>query len=273
MLNLIKMDLYRLFHSKAIKVGMIASVIVAFVGMLFNFGIISLIEIVPDEDGLATGWLGMIFPAANWIEGVDFASIVISGTNILSLFIGCMVSASFISAEQSCGYVKNIAGQLHDRGYTVISKFAVTSLIHFIVLLIYALVSTVCAFVFFSKYIVAYSVGKLIAGFLLRLLLFIAINAVILFLCTLTKSQSLAMVTGAIFGIGVTKIFYMIANMILKMLKISINITNFMPDGINGELNFGTIETLAVKAIIVSVVFIAIFLTGATLLVKKRDVK
>ena len=39
MFNLIKMDLYRLFHSKAMRVGIIIAAIVAFVGMLVNLGV------------------------------------------------------------------------------------------------------------------------------------------------------------------------------------------------------------------------------------------
>ena len=44
MLNLIKMDFYRLLHSKAIKVGIVISTIIAFVGMLLNLGILELIK-------------------------------------------------------------------------------------------------------------------------------------------------------------------------------------------------------------------------------------
>ena len=43
MLNLIKMDFYRLFHSKAVKVGAVAAALIAFLGMLLNFGIIEIL--------------------------------------------------------------------------------------------------------------------------------------------------------------------------------------------------------------------------------------
>ena len=57
------------------------------------------------------------------------------------------------------------------------------------------------------------------------------------------------------------------------MLKISIDISKIMPDGINGLISVSSLGTIAVKAIVVSIVFIAGFLIGAVMLFKKRDVK
>ena len=49
MLSLIKMDLYRLFHSRMFKVGLICSVIVAFLSMLLSFGVIELIKLAMED--------------------------------------------------------------------------------------------------------------------------------------------------------------------------------------------------------------------------------
>lgn len=273
MLNLVKMDIYRFFHSKTIKVGLIAAAIIAFVGMLLNLGILEIIKFGIQDDPSSAESFGVLFPIISWLNGVDFADVVFVGTSTLSLFVSCMMAASFIGAEQSCGYVKNIAGQLPNRGMTIVSKFIVTCIIQLMVLLIYTVISSICAVTFFSSYVNAYSIVALIEGFLLRFLLFCAIDAVVLFFCTLTKSHSIAMVVGAIFGIGVTHLVYLAANALLGMLKISINVEKIMPDGINGLINVSDLGTIAIKAIIVSTVFIVGFLTGAILLFKKRDVK
>jgi hypothetical protein len=81
------------------------------------------------------------------------------------------------------------------------------------------------------------------------------------------------MVIGAIFGIGVTGLVYLAATSLLGMLKISINISKLMPDGINGLISVSSLGTITVRAIVVSIVFIAGFLIGAVMLFKKRDVK
>lgn len=274
MFNLVKMDLYRLFHSKVVKVGLIAAAVIATLGMLLNLGILEVMKLggVQDDPSSAES-MSLIFPILSWLNGVDFADVVFTGTSFLTLFVSCMMVASFIGAEQSCGYVKNIAGQLPNRGMTVVSKFIVTCLIQFAILLIYTIISVILAPMLFSAYIKAYSIGLLVEGLLLRLLLFCAINAIVLFFCTLTKSHAIAMVVGAILGIGVTGLLYMAAGALLSMAKISINIAEIMPDGINGLISVSSLGTIAVKAIIVSVIFIAAFLFGAIWLFKKRDVK
>ena len=81
------------------------------------------------------------------------------------------------------------------------------------------------------------------------------------------------MVIGAIFGIGVTSLVYLAASSLLGMLKITVNVSHLMPDGINGLISVSSLGTISVRAIIVSIIFIAGFLIGAVMLFKKRDVK
>jgi ABC-type transport system involved in multi-copper enzyme maturation permease subunit len=156
---------------------------------------------------------------------------------------------------------------------TVVSKFIVSCAVQLIVLLIYTGVSLLCAGLFFNSYIKTYSILALIEGLLLRFLLFCAVTAIVVFFCTLTKSHSIAMVIGAILGTGITSLIYLAANGLLSMLKITVDLAKFMPDGINGLINVSNLGTIAVKAIVVSVVFIAGFLISAVILFKKRDVK
>ena len=75
------------------------------------------------------------------------------------------------------------------------------------------------------------------------------------------------------FGIGVTSLVYMAITALLGTIKINIDVAKFMPDGINGLITVSGLSTIAVRAIIISIVFIAGFLIGAVLLFKKRDVK
>ncbi len=272
MLNIVRMDFYRLFHSKAFRVGIIAATLVSLVGMLLYLGILEIIKLTLETDPEATEGLEVFFSVIYWLDGVDFADIVFKGTNAFSLFVSCMIVASFVGAEQSCGYIKNIAGQLSNRGKTVISKYIVTCFVQLSVILIFTLVSSLCAVFFFKSYITGYSIATLIEGLALRFLLFCAINAVVLFFCTLTKSHAIAMVVGAIYGISVTSLVYLAASAILGMLKISVDIAKLMPDGINGLISVADLNTVAVRAIIVSVAFIGCFLTGSVVLFNKRDV-
>ena len=81
------------------------------------------------------------------------------------------------------------------------------------------------------------------------------------------------MVAGCIFGIGVTKFAYSTAEMLLSLMKINFPISQYMPDGVNSQLTLDTVGELYIKAILVSLVFIAVFVAANYLVLRKRDVK
>ena len=273
MWNLIKMDFYRLFSSKAIKIGALMACIVSAAYMLLSLGIVEIIKLALKDTPEVATEMGFLLSQVAWINGVDFSDIVLNGTAAFSLFVGCMIAANFIGSEQSCGYTKNFAGQLPNRGYMVISKFIVTSFIQLMVLVIYTIISVVFAQFVFGQYVNGYQIDMLFAGLGLRLLLHIAVNAVIIFICTLTKSHAIAMVAGCIFGIGITKIAYMGITMILNAAKIKFEIANYMPDGINSQIAVDSIRDIYLKAILVSFAFIVVFVGANYYVVSKRDVK
>ena len=274
MLNLIKMDLYRLLRSKTLRVGLIAAAIVALSCMLLSLGLLEIVKLTSGDNLAAVAEMSFLFPCFAFLAGASWGDIVLYGVGSFSLFIGCMITASFIGSEQSCGYVKNIAGQIPHKGFLAISKFVATSVAMALVLLVYLAVCAPLTSVLFSSYITnGYAIGELIGAFALRFLLFIAVNAVIVFLCTLTKSHAAAMVTGAILGIGVTTIVYFAISSVLGMLKIKFDVANLMPDGVNGMLNCGNLVEILPKALTVSLVFIVAFVTGTYLLMEKRDVR
>ena len=276
MSKLIKMEFYRFFTSKTIRFGVIFACLVAAAYMFFSLGIVKLMEFAGESDPelyMSMMGLDILLSQLSWAGGVDFADVVIAGTGAFSLFIGCMMTASFIGSEQSSKYTKNFAGQLPNRGYTAISKFVVTSAAHILILVIYTIVSSVLAVVLLGNVISGYNIGTLLGGLGLRVLLHLAINAAIVFICTLTKSHAVAMVVGSIFGIGVTRLVYMILGMILSVMKVNFPIGEYMPDGINSQLAFDTVSDLAVKGILVSVAFVAVFVALNFILIRKRDVK
>ena len=273
MWKLIKMDFYRFFSSKTIKVGAFAACLMSFGYILLSLGVIALVQFAFKDDPSMAADMGVILPQVAWMNGVDFADIVFGGTGALSLFIGCMISASFIGSEQSCGYTKNFAGQLNNRGYIAISKFVVTSFGQIMVLAIYAAVVAIFAKLMLGQYINGYSISNLFAALALRLMLHIAINAVIIFICTLTKSHSVAMIAGCIFGLGVTKAAYLSVGMLLSIAKINFDLAGYMPDGINDQLGIYNAGGIVSKAIIVSVAFIIVFVAANYYVVRKRDVR
>lgn len=273
MWKLIKMDFYRLFNSKAIKVGVIMAFLLSAGYILVSLGIIALAKIAFNEDPMMADSLGIILSQVAWMNGVDLSEIVFDGTTVFSLFIGCMISASFMGSEHSCGYTKNYAGQLKDKGYMAVSKLVTTSFVQTMVLVVYIIVCSVLGSLVLGQYISGFDAKTLFWALGLRLMLHLAINAIIVFICTFTKSNSIAMVVGCIFGLGVTRVAYTTLALILSVVKINIDLANYMPDGINGQLVLNTVGELSPRAIVVSIVFIVAFLMASCYVIRNRDVK
>lgn len=273
MWKLIKMDFYRLFNSKAIKIGAIMSVLLSAGYILLSFGIIALSKIAFNDDPMMAENLGIFLSQAAWMNGVDLSEIVFSGTTAFSLFIGCMISASFMGSELSCGYTKNYAGQLKNKGYMAVSKFVTTSFVQTMVLVIYIVVCAIFGSLVLRQYISGFDAKTLFWALGLRLMLHLAINAIIVFICTFTNSNSIAIVVGCILGLGVTRVAYTMLALILGTAKINIDLANYMPDGINGQLTLYTVGELSQRTIVVSIVFIVAFLMASCYVVRNRDVK
>ena len=131
------MDLYRLLRSKTLRVGLVAAAIVAVSCLLLSLGLLEIIKATSGENYASAAEMAFLFPCLAFLAGASWGDIVLYGVGSFSLFIGCMITASFIGSEQSCGYVKNIAGQIPHKGFLAISKFVATSVAMALVLLVY----------------------------------------------------------------------------------------------------------------------------------------
>lgn len=273
MWNLIKMDFYRLFTAKTVRIGAIVSCAVCVGYMLLSLGAIELAKFATQTSPEALLGIEVLISQVGWINGVDFATIVFGATSVFALFIGCMITASFVGSEQSCSYAKNYAGRFSNKGYLAISKFIVTSVAQVAVLVIYVIMASILAKLLFNSYIIGYDIDSLLLALGLRILLHLAINSIILFVCTLTKSHAIAMVVGCIFGIGVTKVAYFAIDIVLSTLKIDVSISQIMPDGINSVITVDSAGDMALKTILSAVAFAVVFLVANCLVLRKRDVR
>lgn len=270
MLNLIKMDTYRLIKSKSFKVGLLIS-------LIFSFAVISIIAAIGKlMPLLEEGGEGIFFliPYTDWFTQVSIFTVILTATSYLSLMISCMLSSNFINEEQANGYFKNIAGQVKDKSMLILSKFFTIGVISFSVLLCYIIGSSIAAFLFLSKTIVFDNPGGFIFAILTRFVLYLAVNSIIIFLCTLTKSKSLAIAFGLVFGTGITRFAYSIlATFIDMIIKVEIPISTFTPDGQVFSITAESTNGDLAKALAVGICYIAAFLFLSSMLLKKRDNK
>lgn len=274
MFNLIKMDIYRLTRTKSFKTGLIFAVIIPFVAMACLSGLLSIFsEMMKDPENVAAL---SAFPIVSWLSnGVTISEIILTGFGVLSLLISTVLTAIFVNSEQESGYIKNIAGQLPDRGIMIVSKIYAIAVINLVIFVLYTAVSSLSGLLFFQSVLKSGSITPLLITLATKFLLYMAIDTVILFICTLTKSKALSVAIGVIFGIGISGFAFSIINSVLNLVfKTSdINLAIFTPDGMNSLLNINSELDIIVKAIIVAVIYIAGFMLVSSFVMKKRDIK
>lgn len=254
MTNLIKMEWYKLRTSKL-------------------FIILLIVTFVLNAIFLAS--LPMISSALGaQMTATDLSSILASPFALGLLMIPLFISAvSFLYLDFSGGYIKNIAGQLADRGSLVFAKFimiGVHNLIFFAVTAISAVLATGLA----GGIIVDAAVGSGILTLLLKWLLSLSLCTVLMFFAVGLRNKTLAVIMAVVFSTGALSLLYMGVNTgISALFKVEdIDVGNYLPDALMNSVNAITGE-LVVNGIIVAVIFIGLFLWLTYMTFKKRDVK
>lgn len=256
MSNLIKMELYKLRTS---KLFIILLSIFAVVNIVSSFGTSMLVNAIVKN------------PEA--IKG-DLSSMFVSPFVLEMLMLFTFVSlVSFLYLDFNNGYIKNLAGQVPNRGYIVFSKFiavAVHNLIYFLVAVLTCFISGLITGINMD----IQNLGAGIATFFIKWLLSLGIGAILMFFAVGLKSKSFALILGVMIPVGAFSLIYMgIDTAVKNFLKIKgFALGNFMPDSLIGSVN-AVKGTLLANGIISAVVCIVLFYILTYITFNKRDIK
>ena len=155
-----------------------------------------------------------------------------------------------------------------------VSKFAALSVMSLSVLVAYAAGSTVSGLIFLNNAINYEGFSQFLAVFGTKYLIYLSVNAIILFLCTLTKSKSVSIAFGVMFGSGATVLVYnVISTFAGIVLKCEVPVASYVPDGLIFGLTMDASSEALIKAVIVGVVYIAVFMAFSMVVMKKRDTR
>lgn len=290
MLNLIKMDLYRMFHSLSTWIVLLFTAGAAlFCVSMVNIDIESMeedpayleemfdeapaAESVPED--LQIGLYSVTDP--NWVNGdIDAGELV--GTQIQSgiLALLCIIfTAVFVNAEQRNGYVKNIAGQLSNRGILILSKLAACAVQVLFIMAVFILSTLLSGEIFWHGRIVAGSFSDLLACLGTQYLLNMGFCALILLLCTLTRSSAFGMTAGILMVLGVLfSVYALISRGISSILPgKDFNLSLYMLEGNIQMAGIGAPAGTMLRAVAVGLVFLIVSAAAAMTVMQKRDVR
>lgn len=260
MSKLIKMDLRRMLNAKLFRVLLI---ITASLNLVFLIGGMIFIKMVPEIQSSMT------------ISFADQISVPVQ-LSLMSIMIYMSV-VSFSYADFAGGYIKNLAGQVGDRGKLVISKFVVMAIHNFIFLFVCSIANIVAAFIsIFLGSTIEFGADILPAllTFLLKWLLVTALGSILIFITNGIRSKTFAVIMGVIFGAGALNLLYMGVNFgVMNVLRLKeFNISDYMPDQLVSSVDVAT-NTLVLNGVIAAIVCIALFLALTLKLFKSKDIK
>ena len=109
--NLIRMDLYRMNRAKSFRVCLILSFVTALAATPLEKLLYSLGNLLQAENVGA-------FP-----ETADLCGMIASPASVITVMLSLLSIVCFFHADMEGGYIKNIAGQMPRKGFTILSRF------------------------------------------------------------------------------------------------------------------------------------------------------
>lgn len=297
MFNLIKMDLYRMVHSVSFKVMMVVVIAVAFftIGMT-SYDVKSMqeqpdsviyqekqpeessqLQVKESEDGPKfTFEVGFTMDTDyGWGNKAPFGELINENIKSRLLLLLCVIFVPlFVNAEYKNGYIKNIAGQLPDRGKLVISKLAAVAVQVLILFAGYIFWSAIAGKIFFGDSLVFEDMGDLLASTVIHYVLCLATGYVSLMLTIVSRGSALPLTFGILCSTTFTALLYSGINVLISTItgNNTFDIGLYTPEMNVGLVTFDMTSGDLTRILLVGCTYAVLAAVIAVRVMKKRDV-
>ncbi len=265
MLNLLKMDLFKLRKTKSYFVY---CAVIFFITMAFPIVLKILVALITHsftDVSESPRQLEMVLHPCSMSE---IFSDCFGG--VFLLWIVVLVSATnFLYLDLSGGFVKNIVGQIPYRSRAAISKYIVVAVVHNLILMLCGVLGTSVGMLTTRGIQFDDNISDGLLYFLLKFLIAASLTAVLLFCTTGLHNKTLSTVFSVIFGLGMMQMIYSPLSFGLsKLFNTDINLIQYSPSMM---LLSPVLDTA--KASIASLAVLVLFLFLTVKLVDCQDTK
>lgn len=280
MLNVIKMDFYRMFKTKSLYVIWIAMALVLIFSTYMSADEFrdtqiqqensqEIQEITPEDMNFG---ITVTLPteASEKVTVYDMVFANIQG-NAIGLFI-VIFAVIFSTADLKSGYIKNIGGQVAKRNRLVWSKGLALFVYTILTFGIFVVVQTISNRIFFG-YLKFGNVGNMIQYLAVEIVLHFALALICMTIAMLIRNNVVSMTIAVCLCMNVMVMFYSGIDKILKnIVSKDFHIFNYTVTGKISLLpmNFTNKEGLA--ALIIGVIFIGVMSVFSSVIFEKRDI-
>ena len=256
MAKLIRMDLYRMLKSRSFLVCLVVAFLISLSSSPLARLLLNLAITLSGE-------------TKETIEAeVKLSAIFQNPFPLISATVALISLCYFFYADVENGYIKNIAGQMPMKGFTILSKFAAAA-VHNLIFAVVCIIGDITGTILVMRVVPDDAVLEGLRVLALKLLLYQSIAAILLLVVTTFRSKALGMILAVLFGMEFAPLIYMGINEGLRQVfGPDTDISRYMPDTVMNENPLDT-----VKAILVAVVSGAVFLLPAIRIFDRKDVK
>ena len=283
MLNMIRMELYRMFKTKSMYVIWL----VLAVGILFTTGLSAdemktytmeekqeMYEYATGQRESETVNLGMDVTVptkpGDTVSVFDLFYGNIKG-KFLALFM-VIFAVLYSTADMTSGFVKNIAGQVRDRRRLVFAKGVSLFVYTVLTMLIFTGIQTVSNALFFDEFVFG-PVKEFLQYAGIQTLLHFAFLMIVMCIAIVLRNNVISMMLSVCLCMNVLVIFYsFLDNLIAKAHIKNFHVLEYTETGNISFLETNVTAKMAVTALAVSIAFIIVMIEVCSTVFKKRDI-
>ena len=283
MLNMIRMELYRMFKTKSLYV--IWLVLAA--GILFTTGLSAdemktytmeekqeMYEYATGQQKSDTVNLGMDVTVptkpGDTVSVFDLFYGNIKG-KFLALFM-VIFAVLYSTADMTSGFVKNIAGQVRDRRGLVFAKGVSLFVYTVLTMLLFTGIQTISNALFFDELVFG-PVKEFLQYAGIQTLLHFALLIIVMCIAIVLRNNVISMMLSVCLCMNVLVIFYsFLDNLIAKAHIKNFHVLEYTVTGNISFLETNVTAKMAVTALAVSIAFVIVMIEVCSTVFKKRDI-
>ena len=283
MLNMIRMELYRMFKTKSLYV--IWLVLAA--GILFTTGLSAdemktytmeekqeMYEYATGQQKSDTVNLGMDVTVptkpGDTVSVFDLFYGNIKG-KFLALFM-VIFAVLYSTADMTSGFIKNIAGQVRDRRGLVFAKGVSLFVYTVLTMLIFTGIQTISNALFFDELVFG-PVKEFLQYAGIQTLLHFALLIIVMCIAIVLRNNVISMMLSVCLCMNVLVIFYsFLDNLIAKAHIKNFHVLEYTVTGNISFLETNVTAKMAVTALAVSIAFVIVMIEVCNTVFKKRDI-
>lgn len=275
MLNMIKMDTYRLFRTKSLYViYAIMIVVTALTTMTMATEMDTLQQIqseIPEEMDSNIG-ISVMIPTEQG-QKVTLFDMVYANLQGRAIVIFMVIFAViFSTADMGSGYIKNIAGNVKNRGQLVLSKAIVLFLFTIMTMLSYLVVQTVSMKIHFG-YVELGNISNFLTCVGIETMLHYGLVCVCMAVAIILRNNLFSMILSVCICFNVMNLLYSFVDKVLN--EIGIENSAIARYTLSGKISMLPMEpagSTGTKCALMVVLYILAFVGAGSYVFQKRDV-